>query len=167
MPINPLFDHYAHLKTFIDPVLRDVARNEAAPWDYRKFAVELLLNRRSPYANHTDLRYLRAELEAEMDGIQTEFPAPETEFVPEATTGPLRASVTTATMFGGEVVDMDALRKSVIEEPFDDHRFVGFDEVQKVDEPTTEEIQEALKSSLPKITPERKPRKPNKETDAA
>ena len=142
---NPFFDHYLHLRSLPDATLRDLGRNEAAPRDYRKFAVELLLNRRSPYAKHSDLQQFVVELEAEMDGIQTEFPAPE-----PVGPGPLTCSVTTKTMFGGDVVDMDALRKSVIEEPFDDHRFVGFDEVQKVDEPKME----------------RKPRKPKKDTDA-
>ena len=129
---NPFFDHYLHLRSLPDSTLRDLGRNEADPRDYRKFAVELLLHRRSPYAKHSDLQQFVVELEAEMDGIQTEFPAPEPV---DPGPGPLTCSVTTKTMFGGDVVDMDALRKSIIEEPFDDHRFVGFDEVQKADEP--------------------------------
>lgn len=143
---NPFFDHYLHLRSLPDATLRDLGRNEAAPRDYRKFAVELLLNRRSPYAKHSDLQQFVTELEAEMDGIQTEFPAPEPV---DPGPGPLTCSVTTKTMFGGDVVDMDALRKSIIEEPFDDHRFVGFDEVQKADEPV------------------RKKTKAKKDTDAA
>ena len=92
--VDPLFDHYAHLKTFPDSVLRDLARNESAPRDYRKFAVELLVNRRSAFAKHPDLREFVAELEVELDGI---------DFEPRATEpgpGPLSASITTKTMFG-------------------------------------------------------------------
>jgi hypothetical protein len=166
---NPFFDHYLHLRSLPDSTLRDLGRNEAAPRDYRKFAVELLLNRRSPYAEHSDLQQFVTELEAEMDGIQTEFPAPEPV---DPGPGPLTCSVTTKTMFGGDVVDMDALRKSMVDKTLDgleglpepdfteeqrtqlaqlvvDTSFTGFDSVQKVDEPK----------------PERKPRKPKKDTD--
>ena len=96
---NPFFDHYAHLKTFPDHILRDLARNEAAPHDYRKFAVELLVNRKSPFAKHPDLFRFVTELEVELDGIVFEHPAPSSE--------PMKASVTTTTMFSdGPVVDV-------------------------------------------------------------
>jgi hypothetical protein len=116
MPVNPFFDHYQHLKTFPDSVLRDLARNEAAPRDYRKFAVELLLNRRSPYARHTDLQEFVAQLEVEFDGIVFDHPAPETA---PTTGGALKASVTTATMFSDGPID---------------NGFTGFDDVQITDE---------------------------------
>lgn len=90
---DPLDDHYAHLRHLTDSILRDVARNDCAPHDYRKFAVELLLVRKSPYAEHEDLREFVRELEAEMGELQFEYPAP------EPGPGPMVASVTTATMF--------------------------------------------------------------------
>jgi hypothetical protein len=90
---DPLDDHYAHLRHLTDSILRDVARNDCAPHDYRKFAVELLLVRKSPYAEHEDLREFVRELEAETGELQFEYPAP------EPGPGPMVASVTTATMF--------------------------------------------------------------------
>ena len=118
---NPFFDHYLHLRPLPDATLRDLGRNEAAPRDYRKFAVELLLHRRSPYAKHSDLQQFVAELETEMDGIQTEFPAPEPV---DPGPGPLTCSVTTKTMFGQDVVD---------NVPSGDE-FTGFDSIQIMDE---------------------------------
>ena len=102
---DPFDDHNAHLKPFPDSILRDIARNGSAPHDYRKAAVELLLNRKSPLAQHEDLREFVWELEAEMEGIQLEFPAPAEEVKQEEKPGPLRASVTTKTMFGAPDVD--------------------------------------------------------------
>ena len=96
---DPLSDHNAHLKSFPDPLLRDIARNESAPRDYRKAATEVLLARKSPLTRHFDLREFVEELEAELDGIQTEFPAPEEPKLVEPS-GPFKTSVTTATMFG-------------------------------------------------------------------
>lgn len=98
---DPLDDHYLHLKPLPDSTLRDVARNDAAPRDYRKFAVELLWVRKSPYVKHTDLREFVQELEAEYDGISFEFPAPKI----EEGVGPLTAGVTTKTMFGPDESD--------------------------------------------------------------
>jgi hypothetical protein len=105
MPTDPFEDHNKHLLHLPDHILRDLGRNEAAPRDYRKAAVELLLNRRSPYAAHTDLQGFVHELEAEMEGIQFEFPAPETAFSQATETGPLSASVTTTTMFSDGPID--------------------------------------------------------------
>jgi hypothetical protein len=91
---DPLDDHYAHLRHLTDSILRDVARNDCAPHDYRKFAVELLLVRKSPYAEHEDLREFVRELEAEMGELQFEYPAP------EPGPGPMVAEFTTKNLFG-------------------------------------------------------------------
>jgi hypothetical protein len=97
---DPFDDHYQHLNHLPDSTLRDLARNDAAPRDYRKFAVELLWVRKSPYVKHTDLREFVQELEAEYEGISFEFPAPVVEDGP----GPLTAGITTKTMFGSDEV---------------------------------------------------------------
>ena len=103
---DPFFDSNRHLLHLPDHILRDLGRNEAAPRDYRKAAVELLVNRRSPYAAHTDLQGFVQELNAEMEGIQFEHPAPESAFIPVVeNSGPLKSSVTTTTMFSQDVVD--------------------------------------------------------------
>lgn len=93
MPLaDPFDDKYAHLNEFPDHILRDIGRNESAPRDYRKFAVELLIVRKSPLVKHEDLKEFVYELEVELDGIEFEHK-------PEGP-GPLSASVTTKTMFG-------------------------------------------------------------------
>jgi hypothetical protein len=97
MPLDPWNDHNAHLKDLPDYVLFDVARNEAAQRPYRRRAVEILVNRKSPRVKHPDLRELVRELEIELDGIQFEYPAPQGP-------GPLVASVTTDTLNAEEVV---------------------------------------------------------------
>jgi hypothetical protein len=105
-PKDPFFDYHLHLLQLPDYVLRDLARNDSAGRDYRKQAVEVLRNRKSPYVRHEDLRGLLEEIEAELEGIQYEFPAPVEEVRKEPATGAPSASITTATMFGnGEVID--------------------------------------------------------------
>ena len=91
---DPLDDHYSHLQHLTDSILRDVARNDSAPHDYRKFAVELLLARKSPYAEHEDLREFVRELEAEKGELQFDYPAP------EPGPGPMVAGFTTKNLFG-------------------------------------------------------------------
>ena len=107
-PKDPFFDYHLHLLQLPDHVLRDLARNECAGRDYRKHAVEVLYNRKSPLVKHEDLRDLLEEIEAELEGIQFEFPAPSEEVkheTPEAVGAP-SASITTKTMFGcDDVID--------------------------------------------------------------
>lgn len=111
--VDPFFDGNKHLLPLPDSVLRDLARNDAATRDYRKAAVEILFNRKSPYVKHTDLAPFVAELEIELEGIVFDHPA--------LGPGPLSSSVTTRTMFSdGPVVE-----------------FTGFDDVQLVDKPVS------------------------------
>ena len=93
---DPLFDNFAHLKTFPDHLLRDIARNDCADHDYRKLAVEILVVRKSPLVKHPDLQPFVHELYVELDGIPFEYPDPGP--------GPLVAGVTTETMFADGVV---------------------------------------------------------------
>jgi hypothetical protein len=104
-PKDPFFDYYLHQRSLPDYALRDLARNGAADRSYRKNAVEILRNRKSPFVRHEDLRELLEEIEAELEGIQYDFPAPVEEVKPVASGTP-SASITTATMFGdGDVID--------------------------------------------------------------
>ena len=93
---DPLFDNFAHLKTFPDHILRDIARNDCAEHDYRKHAVEILVVRKSPLAKHPDLQSFVDELDVELEGIQFEHP--------DLGPGPLVAGVTTKTMFADDLV---------------------------------------------------------------
>ena len=104
-PKDPFFDYYQHQLSLPDHILRDLARNECAEKSYRKNAVEILRNRKSPYVRHEDLRDLLEEIEAELEGIQFEFPAPSEDVVAAPPSpGPLTAGVTTKTMFGSEEI---------------------------------------------------------------
>src|ERR1700678_3117940 len=95
---DPFFDGNRHLLDLPDTVLRDLGRNEAAPRDYRKAAVEILFHRKSPYVKHSDLRQFVDELEIELEGIVFDHPP--------LGPGPLSSSVTTKTMFSdGPVVE--------------------------------------------------------------
>ena len=107
MQKDPFFDYHLHQLSLPDHVLRDLARNECAEKSYRKNAVEILRNRKSPFVHHEDLRDLLEEIEAELEGIQFEFPAPQEEAKSEVpSSGALSASITTKTMFGEpEIVD--------------------------------------------------------------
>jgi len=113
---DPFFDHHQHLRGMPDATLRDLVRNDSAPWEYRKFAVEILSVRKSPFIKLDYMLPFVHELEIELDGIQFDHPAP---------SEPMRASVTTETMFGGDVVDMEALRKL--------QAFSGFDDIVEKD----------------------------------
>ena len=93
---DPLFDNFAHLKTFPDHLLRDIARNDCADHDYRKHAVEILVTRKSPVVKHPDLQPFVHELNVELEGIQFEYP--------DLGAGPLTSSVTTETMFSDDIV---------------------------------------------------------------
>jgi hypothetical protein len=133
---DPFDDKGRHLTPLTSETLRDVARNGAAPYDYRKLAAEILRTRRSPYYHHSDLREFKIELEAELDGVQFELPAPD----PAPAPNPMKAGFTTQTMFGGETTDMEALRKPEMDKALGitpDPGFTGFDSVQLVDRPKT------------------------------
>ena len=90
---DPFEDRGEHLLAFPDSTLRDIARNDCAPHNYRKLAVEILVGRKSPFARHADLLPFITELAVELDGIELNHPAP------ESGPGPLTSSVTTKTMF--------------------------------------------------------------------
>ena len=84
------------------------------------------------------------ELEAELEGIQYEFPAPSEEIKPvEEPVGPLTASVTTKTMFGEpEVVDntraeyhVDSVPAVLPEHSGEVLKITPQEPVQKMDEP--------------------------------
>jgi hypothetical protein len=56
-----------HLSHLSPEVLRDLARNEAASKEWRKAAVELLLEKKHSHANHPELRQLVFEIKAERE----------------------------------------------------------------------------------------------------
>ena len=153
MPIDPL-DSAHIIKDFPDHALLDIARNDSAQEEYRLFAVELLHARKSPKLQHRDIQHLVMELEIELEGIVFEHPAIEN---PQ----PMRASVTTRTLYG---------------EP--DEQFTGFDfelaPVEIIPNTGSELIEEGIVVDLsptepapvppepkPKRTYTRKPKEPD------
>lgn len=87
-------DHYAE---FPPATLFAIARNESAAPKYRKFAVELLIEKRHPFAGHPELKEFVKEIEAEYEGVVLEHPAPD--ITPVDTPPALTASVTTKELF--------------------------------------------------------------------
>lgn len=51
-----------HLKDLPPQILFDLARNEAAPRDWRRAALQLLIDHHCPQANHPDLAILAMEI---------------------------------------------------------------------------------------------------------
>jgi hypothetical protein len=141
--VDPFEDFGKHLVSFPDATLRDLARNDAAPHNYRKQAVEVLYGRKSPYLKHQDLQPFVHELEIELDGIQFDHPAP---------SEPMRASVTTQSLYGQEVVG-----------------FTGFDNVQlrNKPDPLVSEANVRLINSMLEPVDESKFERDTEEPDAA
>ena len=135
MPLSnrdPFSDNCSHLKTFPDHILLDIARNGSAQRDYRLFAVEILLARKSEKIKHPEIQDLVHELEIELDGIVFDHPAP--------SSGPLVASITTETMFSDGPID---------------NGFTGFDDVEvDVDVPPTTPAPVPAKSKTPQTPKE-------------
>ena len=88
-------DRGAHLAHLPDGVLRDLARNESATRDYRRFAVELLANRKSEMVKHPEFAPFLLELKIELEGIEFESPV--------SGGGALIASITTETLYVGDI----------------------------------------------------------------
>ena len=76
--------------------LRDLARNGAAEHVSRMTALDILIKRGHLYANHPDLESLRSK--------STAVPNPAPPKSPDSGSGPLRASVTTQTLFANEEI---------------------------------------------------------------
>lgn len=113
MTVDPFSDKGQHLLPLPDHILLDIARNEAAQHDYRKLAVEVLINRKSPKVKHPDLykfvEILKAELElTEIEVVQ-----------PDLGPGPLFASVTTDTVFASNFVEHESLDEKASDDPSD------------------------------------------------
>lgn len=93
-------------------ILFSLARNPSASKEYRKAAVEFLIDRYHYQANDPELSGFVAEIEKEraareevQDVVETAIEAPiPIEKVMEGIRGALQASVTTATLFGPEIV---------------------------------------------------------------
>lgn len=118
----------AHLGHLPGQILLDVARNEAAPREWRKAAVQIMLDKNCHQASHPDLAFLVIEIQAEAEAkaevesvvesaiegpLQVDTAVP-TQVLPAekpltfhimdlqqplAQIGPFKASVTTASLF--------------------------------------------------------------------
>lgn len=132
MPLStrdPWQDNAASLRTFPDHVLVDIARNDAAQHDYRKLAVEVLANRKSPKVKNPEFRPFLDELEIELEGIVFNHPAP-------SSFAAMTASITTDTLYGSQPID-------------NTEQFIGFDEVELKETPAVPtEFQSTLPSKI-------------------
>jgi hypothetical protein len=94
-----------HLNHLPGQILFDLARNESASREWRKAAVELLIDKKCPQANHAELAVLVKEIHAEREArnevesvvetaIEEEIQSPEAHPFLSA----MRASVTTKSL---------------------------------------------------------------------
>ena len=95
----------AHLGHLPEQILFDLARNEAAPREWRKAAVEIMLDKNFVKVNHPELAWFVSEIQQARSArqdveavVETAIEAP----LPEANTP--SASVTTATLQQPEIV---------------------------------------------------------------
>lgn len=97
-------DHLGHLPGHI---LFDLARNEAAPREWRKAAVELLIDKNYPQAKHPDLALLVLEIKNERTARGEVEAVVESAIEGEIShyTGPFKASFTTRSLVGGDEID--------------------------------------------------------------
>lgn len=108
-----------HLGHLPGPILRDIARNDSAPREWRRAAVELMLDKKCPEVNHPDLADLLREVRAQHDAkdeVQSivesaiEGPLDDMPDVVEAhesqrpVTGPFTASFTTHSLYQDDIV---------------------------------------------------------------
>lgn len=88
------YEHIGHLP---GPILRDIARNESAPREWRKAAIELMLDKGCPEANHPDFLSLLLEVKSQREAkdevqsiVESAIEAPL-----DDAPGPFKASFTT------------------------------------------------------------------------
>jgi hypothetical protein len=93
MPIQPT--EHELLQHLGEDQLFNLARNPSAQWAYRVAAVEILRLNKYAKAKHLEIYHILAEVEEEIVEVEQEAPV---------YAGPLKASVTTATLGGKEVV---------------------------------------------------------------
>lgn len=111
----------AHLGHLPEQILFDLARNEAASRDWRKAAVEIMLDKNFPKVNHPELAFfvqeIRQERAARQDveaAVESAIEAP----LPEASTP--RASVTTASLQQPDVIrNAEKLADDALAEDYD------------------------------------------------
>jgi hypothetical protein len=97
----------AHLGHLPGPILRDIARNESAPREWRKAAIELMLDKHCPEVNHPDLLSLLLEVKAHReakDEVQSLVESQIEQPLEDAPTGPFKASFTTQSQTKDDVV---------------------------------------------------------------
>jgi hypothetical protein len=90
-------DRYEQLGHLEESQLLHLARNEAASVEYRYTAVEIMLKKGFQAVNHPDLVGLKAQISDKSEPVEVEH---ESEIAPVGEeSGPLKASVTTETLF--------------------------------------------------------------------
>lgn len=93
------------MRSFPAQILLAMATNESATKYYRKAAVKLLMENKSPLVNHPELRELRLEIKEEATAKQEVEAIVESavnDHCPEPDKVPFQASVTTKTLLQNE-----------------------------------------------------------------
>src|ERR1700733_10949957 len=102
-----------------DHILLSVARNPSSSREFSKAAVKLLVDMKSRHVGHPDLQMLVAEIRRESEA-QTEVEAIVESAIEQEIPSPMRASVTTATMFQDPIIrNADELASDALSEDFE------------------------------------------------
>lgn len=111
---------YEHLDHLPEYVLFSLARNEAAPVEFRRTALEIMVSKGFKSAENPIFRGLGLDFEV------IEVP----EIVPvQEESGPLKASVTTETLYGNKIIDNKESFLTV--DTFNDPPYLGEDYVNR------------------------------------
>lgn len=114
----------AHLGNLPPQILLDLARNEAATREWRKAAVQLLLDHNFPQAAHPDLATLVMEINNEHTAKHDVQAVVESAIEEEL---PFAASVTTRSLVHDDIIDNVSRQPQVIRNPdkLNDDALVG------------------------------------------
>jgi hypothetical protein len=100
--------HLGHLPGFI---LRDIARNDAAPREWRKAAVEIMLEKGCAEVSHPELAELLREVKAHHEAksevqsiVESAIESPLDDHVSQKQAGPFSAGFTTQSLYQDTIV---------------------------------------------------------------
>ena len=101
-------------------ILFSLARNDSASPDFRKAAVQLLLEKGCHQANNPELAVMVAEVKRSYDAKVEVEAIVESAIEAELPSGPFRASVTTQTMFADPIIqNASKLNEDALAEDYD------------------------------------------------
>jgi hypothetical protein len=99
MPTIPNYFNKDEIKNYPGHVLLDIARNGSASREWRKAAVEFLIDNKFPQVKHPELAAIVMEIQAEREARGEVEAVVESAIEAPISQGPFQCGVTTATMY--------------------------------------------------------------------